>query len=59
MKSLYKYPQGEFPYRDLIETNRRAVARGDGIRALDTGAFDEDRYFDVSSSTPRKVPTTS
>ena len=33
MKSLYKYPQGEFPYRDLIETNRRTVARGDGVRA--------------------------
>ena len=33
MKSLYKYPQREFPYRDLLETNRAAFARGDGVRA--------------------------
>lgn len=47
MKYLYKYPQGEFPYADLVDTNR---ARGRGefeYELLDTGIFDEDRYFDV------------
>ena len=33
MKYLYKYPQREFPYRDLVETNRRALARGVRVRA--------------------------
>jgi hypothetical protein len=47
MKYLYKYPQQEFPYRDLEETNRRR-SRGDfEYELLDTGVFDADRYFDV------------
>jgi hypothetical protein len=47
MKYLYKYPQAEFPYTRLVEENRR---RGKGEREfelLDTGAFDQNRYFDV------------
>ena len=47
MKSLYKYPQGEFPYRDLLETNRRRSREEMEYELLDTGAFHEDRYFDV------------
>jgi hypothetical protein len=47
MKYLYKYPQGEFPYRDLVETNRRRSREEFEYELLDTGAFDEDRYFDV------------
>ena len=47
MKSLYKYPQGEFPYRDLIETNRGRSREEMEYELLDTGAFHEDRYFDV------------
>jgi len=47
MKFLYKYPQGEFPYEDLVATNRDRT-RGDfEYELLDTGVFDEDRYFDV------------
>ncbi|MFF6989155.1 glucosidase [Streptomyces sp. NPDC010273] len=47
MKYLYKYPQSEFPYEDLKTTNR-ARGRGDfEYELLDTGIFDEDRYFDV------------
>src|SRR5712691_5964227 len=48
MKMLYKYPQTEFPYQKLLEENRRR--RGQGIpeyELLDTGIFDQDRYFDV------------
>ena len=47
MKYLYKYPQREFPYRDLVETNRMRSREELEYELLDTGAFDEDRYFDV------------
>ena len=47
MKYLYKYPQREFPYRDLVETNRRRTREELEYELLDTGIFDDDRYFDV------------
>jgi len=47
MKYLYKYPQLEFPYRDLVETNRRRSREDFEYELLDTGVFDQDRYFDV------------
>ncbi|MFL6353404.1 MAG: MGH1-like glycoside hydrolase domain-containing protein [Bryobacteraceae bacterium] len=47
MKYLYKYPQREFPYRDLVETNRRRSREEFEYELLDTGAFSDDRYFDV------------
>ena len=47
MKYLYKYPQAEFPYRDLVETNRRRSREEFEYELLDTGVFDADRYFDV------------
>ena len=47
MKYLYKYPQSEFPYRDLVETNKRRSREEFEYELLDTGIFDADRYFDV------------
>ncbi len=47
MKYLYKYPQREFPYRDLVETNGRRSREEFEYELLDTGIFDDDRYFDV------------
>ena len=47
LKMLYKYPQREFPYGDLANTNRSRGKHDDEFELLDTGAFDEDRYFDV------------
>jgi hypothetical protein len=47
MKYLYKYPQCEFPYKDLIETNRARTREEFEYELLDTGAFADDRYFDV------------
>ncbi len=47
MKYLYKYPQGEFPYEDLGETNRQRDRYTLEYELLDTGIFDDDRYFDV------------
>jgi Glycosyl hydrolase family 63 C-terminal domain len=47
MKYLYKYPQREYPYRDLVETNRRRSRTELEYELLDTGIFDDDRYFDI------------
>jgi len=47
MKYLYKYPQQEFPYSNLVETNRSRSREEMEYELLDTGVFDTDRYFDV------------
>jgi hypothetical protein len=47
MKMLYKYPQAEFPYRQLIEENQGRCGGGFEFELLDTGVFEQDRYFDV------------
>ena len=47
MKMLYKYPQGEFPYAHLVSENARRGRAGPEYELLDTGVFDEERYFDV------------
>jgi hypothetical protein len=47
MRYLYKYPQAAFPYADLVETNRRRSRAELEYELIDTGVFDDDRYFDV------------
>ena len=47
MKYLYKYPQAAYPYADLIETNRRRTRDEMEYELLDTGVFNDNRYFDV------------
>ncbi len=47
MKYLYKYPQAEFPYAQLVSENRRRGKGDPEFELLDTGVFAEDRYFDV------------
>jgi hypothetical protein len=47
LKLLYKYPQREFPYAQLVEENRRRGKDQPEFELLDTGIFDDDRYFDV------------
>jgi hypothetical protein len=47
MKYLYKYPQAEFPYAHLVEENRRRGKSQPEFELLDTGVFNDDRYFDV------------
>lgn len=56
MKYLYKYPQSEFPYRDLVETNRRRSREELEYELLDTGVFDDDRYFDVFVEYAKEAP---
>ena len=47
MKYLYKYPQAAYPYSDLIETNRRRSKEEMEYELIDTGIFNDNRYFDV------------
>ncbi len=57
MKCLYKYPQNEFPYRDLIDTNSCRGRTDPEYELLDTGIFDGDRYFDVFVEYAKATPT--
>jgi hypothetical protein len=47
LKALYKYPQAEFPYARLVEENHRRTRTEPEFELLDTGVFDDQRYFDV------------
>ena len=47
MTFVYKYPQAPFPYADLVEENRRRGRQGAEYELIDTGVFDDDRYFDI------------
>src|SRR5262245_36096649 len=47
MKYLYKYPQRAYPYGNLVETNRHRNRLEPEYELLDTGIFDDNRYFDV------------
>lgn len=47
MKHLYKYPQSEFPYADLLNTNRNRSKYEQEYELLDTGIFNDNKYFDV------------
>ncbi len=46
-KALYKYPQAEFPYTQLVEENRRRSRHDPEFELVDTGVFKDSRYFDV------------
>ena len=56
MKYLYKYPQAAFPYGDLVETNRGRGRNEFEYELLDTGVFDQDRYFDVFVEYAKESP---
>src|ERR1700689_4211106 len=47
MKCLYKYPQAEFPYQQLLEVNRKRTRNDPEFELIDTGTFNENRYFDI------------
>ena len=56
MKYLYKYPQREYPYCDLVENNRRRSREEFEYELLDTGIFNDDRYFDVFVEYAKQAP---
>jgi hypothetical protein len=56
LKMLYKYPQREFPYAWLVEENRRRGKDQPEFELIDTGIFDDDRYFDVFVEYAKAAP---
>ena len=56
MKYLYKYPQREFPYSDLVIENRKRNRLDLEYELLDTGVFDDDRYFDIFVEYAKAAP---
>jgi hypothetical protein len=56
MKYLYKYPQAAFPYNDLVQTNRQRHHGDLEYELIDTGVFDDDRYFDVFVEYAKNTP---
>lgn len=48
-KQLYKYPQAAYPYADLVDTNKKRSKEENEYELIDTGVFDERKYFDVFS----------
>jgi hypothetical protein len=56
MKYLYKYPQGAFPYADLGNANRSRSRQEMEYELLDTGVFNDNRYFDVFVEYAKAAP---
>ncbi|MGH7176692.1 MAG: MGH1-like glycoside hydrolase domain-containing protein, partial [Tepidisphaeraceae bacterium] len=56
MKGLYKYPQLEFPYGQLVTENARRGRQDPEFELLDTGIFDDNRYFDVTVEYAKNTP---
>src|SRR5271166_2019959 len=56
MKYLYKYPQNPYPYGDLVETSRRRGRNDWEYELLDTGVFNQNRYFDVFVEYAKAAP---
>ncbi len=56
MRGLYKYPQTEYPYNRLVEENARRSRLDREFELVDTGIFDEDRYFDVIVEYAKETP---
>ena len=56
MKYLYKYPQAAFPYQQLIEGNRRRGRSDPEYELADTGAFADNRYFDIQAEYAKGDP---
>lgn len=56
MKYLYKYPQAAYPYDNIVETNARRGRTECEYELIDTGVFDDDRYFDVFVEYAKETP---
>jgi hypothetical protein len=56
MKALYKYPQAEFPYDRLVQENHRRSRLEPEFELIETGVFDDNRYFDVMAEYAKASP---
>jgi hypothetical protein len=57
MKCLYKYPQAAYPYSNLVDANRRRSRNDQEYELIDTGVFNENRYFDVFVEYAKATPS--
>jgi hypothetical protein len=57
MKGLYKYPQAAYPYNLLLEETKRRTRRDPEFELIDTGVFNDDRYFDVMVEYAKESPS--
>ena len=57
LKGLYKYPQGPYPYAGLVDENRRRGAFEPEFELIDSGAFQDSRYFDVVTEYAKQSAT--
>ena len=53
MKMVYKYPQSRFPYNEILEENQRRGKLDREYQLKDTGAFEEDKYWDIFIETAK------
>jgi hypothetical protein len=56
MRGLYKYPQAEFPYSQLVDENARRGKTDPEFELVDTGVFADNRYFDVEAEYAKAAP---
>ena len=56
MKYLYKYPHQAYPYNDLVNTNRKRSRHDFEYELIDTGIFEDNRYFDVFVEYAKETP---
>ncbi len=56
LKALYKYPQAAYPYSWLVDENRRRTKADPEFELVDTGVFDDGRYFDVTAEYAKAAP---
>jgi len=56
LKGLYRYPQSAYPYTLLLEETKRRTRKDPEFELIDTGVFDENRYFDVMAEYAKESP---
>ncbi len=56
LKYLYKYPQGAYPYNQLVETNKQRSTADREFELLDTGIFNDQKYFDIFITYAKAAP---
>ena len=56
MKALYKYPQNSYPYADIVQQNRQRNLDAPEYEVDNTGAFDQNKYWDVAAEYAKEGP---
>src|SRR5919205_1057772 len=56
MRWRYMYPQAEFPYTPLVEENARRGKLDPEFELVDTGVFDDDRYWEITADYAKASP---